>query len=142
MSVINFLSCKYLMRSLALLLSVLLLSGCSSTSSLEEGEQLYVGIKDIEYKNYERNAHFITTREEIEAGLAAAPNGSFMGSSTICFLGGCGCIMPQLIRTALCPAGLTTPLARLRNLCLMSTENYAHLWQSQCFILMDIFVVM
>ena len=83
MPVINFLSCKYLMHSLALLLSVLLLSGCSSTSSLEEGEQLYVGIKDIEYKNYERNAHFITTREEIEAGLAAAPNGSFMGSSTI-----------------------------------------------------------
>lgn len=65
------------------LLVALLLVSCSSTSSLEDGEQLYVGIEDIDYKNYERNAHFITTQEEIEASLAAAPNGAFMGSSTI-----------------------------------------------------------
>ncbi len=58
-------------------------AGCSSTSSLEEGEQLYIGTKSIKYSNYEQNAHFIATQEEINASLAAAPNGAFMGSSSM-----------------------------------------------------------
>lgn len=60
-----------------------MLAGCSSTSSLDDGEQLYIGTKSVRYQNYEPNAHFIATQEEINASLAAAPNGAFMGSSSI-----------------------------------------------------------
>lgn len=58
-----------------------ILVGCSSTSALNDGEQLYTGLKKIEYKDYESNKQFITTQEEIEAVLAAAPNGALFGSS-------------------------------------------------------------
>ncbi len=54
---------------------------CSTTSAIEEGEQLYTGLKAIEYSNYEGGAHFLETQEEIEAALAAAPAGSLFGSS-------------------------------------------------------------
>ncbi|MBQ0073539.1 MAG: BamA/TamA family outer membrane protein [Prevotella sp.] len=58
-----------------------LLASCSATSSLEEGEQLYTGLKPIQYNNYTPSAHFSMTKEEIEAALATAPNGALFGSS-------------------------------------------------------------
>lgn len=54
---------------------------CSSTSSVPDGDQLYVGLKPIDYKNYEKSDHFYSTQEEVEAALATAPNGAFFGSS-------------------------------------------------------------
>lgn len=60
---------------------LLAVAGCSTTSALVDGEQLYTGLKKIEYIDYESNQHFISTQEEIEAALAAAPNGAFFGSS-------------------------------------------------------------
>lgn len=75
----------YRLKILTLLALLSLVCGCSQTSSLEEGEQLYIGTKSINYKNYEQNDHFISTQEEIDASLAAAPNGSFVGSSSIRF---------------------------------------------------------
>ena len=71
-------SCK---KYVKLVLASFLLAACSTTSGLEEGEQLYAGLKKIEYSNYENNQHFIATQEEIDAALAAAPTGAFFGSS-------------------------------------------------------------
>lgn len=73
----------YNVRLFTLLALLFIVCGCSETSSLEDGEQLYVGTKSIDYKNYDINDHFIQTQEEIDASLAAAPNGSFFGSSSI-----------------------------------------------------------
>lgn len=68
------------MLSLVVLLTVLF-TGCSSTSALPDDEQLYAGLKKIEYRNYEPCPHFINTQEEIGAALDAAPNGALFGSS-------------------------------------------------------------
>lgn len=68
---------------LAIAVVPMLVSSCSTTSAIPDDEQLYCGIKSIEYRNYERNQHFIETQEEVDAALAAAPTGSFFGSSTL-----------------------------------------------------------
>lgn len=68
-------------KYIKLLCCTLLFAGCSTTGALEEGEQLYTGLKKIEYKDYDNNKHFINTKEEVEAALAAAPNGALFGSS-------------------------------------------------------------
>ena len=70
--------------SIVLLLAVLLaalVAGCSSTSSLADDEQLYAGLKKIEYSNYEPCDHFSTARAEVEGALSARPNGALFGSS-------------------------------------------------------------
>ncbi len=62
------------------------------TKHIPEGEQLFTGLEDIEYvtipendsvkQNNERGEqNFISTQEEMEAALAAKPNGSLFGSS-------------------------------------------------------------
>lgn len=66
-----------------LLLIPVMFTACSTTSALEEDEQLYIGTKSVDYKNYEFSDHFVTTQEEIEAALAAAPNGAIFGSSSL-----------------------------------------------------------
>ncbi len=71
---------RYILRA-ALFLLPLLLTACSTTSAIEDGEQLYTGLKKIEYTADEGGQHFISTQEEIEAALAAAPTGSLFGSS-------------------------------------------------------------
>ncbi len=78
------------MRNFALMLTLLILCGCSSTSSLTDDETLYVGIKDIAYANPSENilsklesTHFETVQAEVEAALDCAPNGAFLGSSSI-----------------------------------------------------------
>ena len=85
-----------LRKYIVLFLTSSLIVGCSTTSGLREGEQLYAGLEKIEYSNYERNQHFISTQEEIEAALAAAPTGAFFGSS----YGGCGYGMPLRVKPA------------------------------------------
>lgn len=72
---------KYISQIIPLLLAVLIVGSCSSTSSVPEGDQLYIGLKPIEYKEYEKNDHFYAVQEEVEAALATAPNGAFFGSS-------------------------------------------------------------
>lgn len=62
-------------------LAALFLAACSTTSQIPEGEQLYTGLRPIVYENYDDNEHATETKEEIEAALAAAPNGSLFGSS-------------------------------------------------------------
>lgn len=62
-------------------IGVAALFSCSSTKSVPEGDQLYVGLKPIDYQNYDKCDHFYDTQEEVEAALATAPNGAFFGSS-------------------------------------------------------------
>lgn len=72
---------KYISQIIPLLLAVLIVGSCSSTSSVPEGDQLYIGLTPIEYKEYEKSDHFYAVQEEVEAALATAPNGAFFGSS-------------------------------------------------------------
>lgn len=65
----------------ALLLAMPMLWSCSSTSALKEGEQLFTGLKPIEYVNYEKSSYADTTILEMENVLASAPNGALFGSS-------------------------------------------------------------
>lgn len=58
-----------------------LLAGCSSTSGLKEGEQLFTGLKPIEYTNCGEGTYVDSTKAEMESVLASAPNGSLFGSS-------------------------------------------------------------
>ncbi len=60
---------------------LLLLSSCSMTKGIPDDEQLFTGLKSIEYEQAEENDNLITTQEELEAALASAPNGSLFGSS-------------------------------------------------------------
>lgn len=62
-------------------LFLLLLVSCSTTKTVPEDDQLFVGLTKIDYQNYERNAHFISVQEEVEAALATTPNGALFGSS-------------------------------------------------------------
>lgn len=63
------------------LLAVVAMTSCSTTSNLPKNDQLFVGLTKIEYKDYEKGSQFDITREEIEAALATAPNGALFGSS-------------------------------------------------------------
>jgi len=58
-----------------------LLVGCSSTSALKEGEQLFTGLNPIDYRNYEPGDYADSAKEEMEYALASAPNGALFGSS-------------------------------------------------------------
>lgn len=55
--------------------------GCSTTRAIPDGEQLFTGLKKIEYTNYEKNSHATETQVEMESALASAPNGALFGSS-------------------------------------------------------------
>lgn len=68
-------------RYFILCFACLYLASCSSTSGLEEGEQLYTGLKSIKYETNEKGRHYDAVKEEVEAALAAAPNGALLGSS-------------------------------------------------------------
>ena len=70
--------------AILLTLSSALLAGCSMTKDIPEDEQLFTGLKKIEYADERDDAyarHLGTTKEEVEAALATVPNGSLFGSS-------------------------------------------------------------
>lgn len=67
--------------AVVLLLAMVLLTACSTTRNIPEDDQLYIGLKKIEYTDYERSDHAQLTREEVEASLACTPNGALFGSS-------------------------------------------------------------
>ena len=54
---------------------------CSMTKHIADDDQLYTGLKTIAYQDAEESDNLISTQEELEAALAAAPNGSLFGSS-------------------------------------------------------------
>ena len=80
----------FLLFFYSFILSVLLAS-CSMTKNIPEDDQLYVGLKAIDYQPYTESDSTLSplvvrdnltaTQEEVEAALAAAPNGAIFGSS-------------------------------------------------------------
>lgn len=60
-----------------------LLVSCSETSSVPADDKLFTGLRTTVYENYTPSDHFSAVKEEVEAALATAPNGSFMGSPYI-----------------------------------------------------------
>ena len=65
-----------------LLLLVGLMSACSTTKHLPEGEILYTGIKKIQLHNQDKSPAGVKTLEEVNAAISVAPNNSFFGSAT------------------------------------------------------------
>ena len=55
-------------------------SACSSTKSIPEGDQLFTGVEKINYTTEDKGSHFASTKEEVDAALATAPNGAIFGS--------------------------------------------------------------
>lgn len=66
-----------------LFLLVGVFSSCSTTVNLPENEILYTGIEKIKIEHEDQGEHALEAKTEMLAALEAAPNGSFMGSSTI-----------------------------------------------------------
>lgn len=76
---------KALTAAALLMIGIMLLASCSTTKNLREGDQLFIGLTKIEYNNADEDDkntdHYVTTKEEVEASLATAPNGALFGSS-------------------------------------------------------------
>lgn len=71
-------------RAYILTLMTLLLTACSTTKLVPDGEQLYTGIKDIEFVEADKYAEGTTgetAMEEVSYALDCAPNGAIAGSS-------------------------------------------------------------
>ena len=65
-------------------ITALLLTACSTTRFITDGEQLYTGIKDIEFVGQDKYADSQTGKtavDEVSYALECAPNGSILGSS-------------------------------------------------------------
>ena len=60
---------------------MLFLVSCSMTKNIPEGDQLFTGLKAINYGDCEQDDNFTQTQDEVEAALATAPNGAIFGSS-------------------------------------------------------------
>jgi outer membrane protein assembly factor BamA len=60
-----------------------LLSACSSTRCIPDGDQLYVGLDKTTYVAPERGEHYSDVVTEVDAALATAPNAALFGSSSI-----------------------------------------------------------
>ena len=61
--------------------AISLLTACSTTSAIEDGEQLFTGLKPIRFTVDSVCDHALKTQEEMEYVLASAPNGALFGSS-------------------------------------------------------------
>jgi len=65
------------------LVGCLLLSACSTTKNLPEGEVLYTGIDKLEIVNEDKTDAGVIALTEVEAALAYAPNNAIFGSSSM-----------------------------------------------------------
>ena len=69
---------------LLLTTSIFFLSSCSMTKNIPEGDQLFTGLKKIQYLDERKDSfatHLENTKLELEAALATEPNGALFGSS-------------------------------------------------------------
>ena len=60
-----------------------LLSACSTTSAIPDGEHLYTGMESTKYSNYQANQHFNDVKEELDVVLATTPNAAWFGSPSM-----------------------------------------------------------
>lgn len=65
----------------ALILLPVIMTACSTTRAIPDGEQLFTGLKKIQFGSHEKNAHADETKLELESVLATAPTSSLLGSS-------------------------------------------------------------
>lgn len=73
-------------RKVIYILIASIFTACSTTKHIADGEQLYTGIKDIEFigeKEFASSEIGQQAIEDITAALDCAPNGSIAGSSTL-----------------------------------------------------------
>ena len=70
-----------ILKTYFVIFALSVLVGCSTTSNIPDDDQLFIGLKKINYENYEPSDHFLNTQIEVEAALATAPNGALFGSS-------------------------------------------------------------
>ena len=69
------------MRKILILLFIpILLTACSTTSSIPEDEQLFTGLTRITYVDDDGSQHAEDMKEELEIALSTTPNGSLFGS--------------------------------------------------------------
>ena len=71
-------------NSILYLLTPLFFVSCSMTKNIPEDDQLFTGLKKIEYLDERKDSfenHLENTKLELEAALATVPNGSLFGSS-------------------------------------------------------------
>ena len=64
-----------------ILIAGIILSGCSTTKNLPEGDILYTGIKKISIENKDISEHGQKTIDEVTAAVSVAPNNSVLGSA-------------------------------------------------------------
>lgn len=78
---------KFALLPFYLFTFLLIFVSCSMTKGIPEDEQLFTGLKKINWADVKENDpyedHLMTTQEEVEAALATQPNGSLFGSSYI-----------------------------------------------------------
>ena len=73
-------------KAIAYIILTTLLAACSTTKYVPEGEQLYTGIKKMEFVDADTHARSVTGQtaiNEVTYALGCTPNGSFLGSSSI-----------------------------------------------------------
>ena len=68
---------------LSVVLLITVLSACSVTKTLPEGEVLYTGVDKMEVINKDKSPESMFAQEEVEAALSYAPNGALLGSSSL-----------------------------------------------------------
>ena len=73
---------RYGIQAVCLMLALWLVSACSTTKHLPEGEILYTGIKKIQIENEDKSPAGVKTLEEVNAAISVAPNNSFFGSAS------------------------------------------------------------
>ncbi len=72
---------------LGLIVAAMTLASCISTDKIADGDQLFAGLKKIDYVDSDADVdgdyrqHLEETKAEVEAALATAPNGALFGSS-------------------------------------------------------------
>lgn len=66
-----------------ILITVLFLASCSTTSHLPEGEILYTGVKKIEVSGEKNKKLDGTALSEVEAALSVPPNNAIFGSNSL-----------------------------------------------------------
>ena len=74
----------YVLLPLQLFTFLFILTACSMTKGIPDDEQLFTGLKKIQYIDERKDSfdsHLETTKEEVEAALITVPNGSLFGSS-------------------------------------------------------------
>ena len=68
-------------RYITIAFLAIILSGCSTTKNLPEGETLYTGIKNISIEDKDMSEHGQKTLDEVTAAVSVAPNNSVLGSA-------------------------------------------------------------